>query len=151
MNKSYIIVALFLVVLGVFLFMGNSKKSEAPKDLETTTPKVGVTEELPAKEEKTSAVSTTNIKEINITGDNFFFAPSGVTVKKGDTVKITFKNSNGTHDLRIDEFNVATRVLKSGESDTVQFVADKVGTFDYYCAIGSHRAMGMEGQLKIEE
>ena len=73
-----------------------------------------------------------------------------MTVKKGDRVRITFKNSGGTHDFIIDEFNVATKRLNGGEQDAVEFTADKTGSFEYYCSVGSHRAMGMKGTLVVE-
>ena len=33
---------------------------------------------------------------------------------------------------------------------TAEFTADKVGSFEYYCSVGSHRSMGMKGVLKVE-
>ena len=80
----------------------------------------------------------------------FWFDPKNITVQKGDTVKIIFTNTEGTHDLVIDEFNVATKKTNAGESDTVQFVADKMGTFEYYCSVGNHRQMGMVGKLIVK-
>jgi len=82
---------------------------------------------------------------------NFFYVPNQIKVKKGDNVKIIFQNSGGTHNFNMDEFNVKTKTIKTGETDTVEFVADKVGTFKYYCAIGSHRKMGQEGNFVVEE
>jgi plastocyanin len=29
-------------------------------------------------------------------------------------------------------------------------VADKKGTFEYYCSVGQHRALGMKGKLVVE-
>ena len=89
-------------------------------------------------------------KEFTITGQNYSFSPSTITVKKGDTVKITFKNSGGLHDLRIDEFNLATKEINGGQQDVAIFTADKTGAFEYYCSVGNHRAMGMKGMLKVE-
>lgn len=89
-------------------------------------------------------------KEFNISGANFSFTPNEIKVKKGDTVKINFTNQGGTHDLVIDEFNVRTKLVQSGESDTVEFVADKAGTFEFYCSVANHRAMGMVGKLIVE-
>jgi len=56
----------------------------------------------------------------------------------------------GTHDFVIDEFNVATKMTKTGETDTVEFIADKAGVFEYYCSVGEHRKMGMVGTLTVE-
>ncbi len=91
-----------------------------------------------------------NEKAFTVTGSNFSFAPSTMTVKKGDAVAITFKNSDGFHDFRIDEFNVATQKIGAGTEETVRFTADKTGSFEYYCSVGQHRAMGMKGTLIVQ-
>lgn len=90
------------------------------------------------------------LQEFTISGSNFKFDPQEIIVKKGDTVKITFKNSGGMHDFVLDEFNVKTKRLTTGAQESVQFVADKSGSFQYYCSVGQHRAMGMWGTLNVE-
>ncbi|HEY4518695.1 MAG TPA: cupredoxin domain-containing protein [Candidatus Paceibacterota bacterium] len=97
-----------------------------------------------------AGVGLGTVKEFTVTGSNFAFTPTTMTVNKGDTVKITFKNADGTHDWKIDEFNAATKKIGSGESETIEFVADKAGTFEYYCSVGQHRAMGMKGTLVVK-
>lgn len=89
-------------------------------------------------------------KEFIVTGKNFSFAPNVITVKKGDKVKITFKNNAGFHDFKIDEFGVATKQSKSPSEEILEFTANKIGIFEYYCSVGSHRSMGMKGTLKVE-
>ena len=89
-------------------------------------------------------------KEFTVTGSNYAFAPKTLSVNKGDTVKITFTNAGGMHDFVIDEFNVKTERLESGDSTTVTFVADKTGSFQYYCSVGKHRSMGMWGTLTVK-
>jgi len=108
----------------------------------TTTPGTGVNADV--------SVSTGTTKEFTVTGKNFSFAPATMTVKKGDTVKITFVNSGGTHDLRVDGYNIGTKTLQAGQSETITFVADKSGSFEYYCSIGQHRQMGMKGTLTVQ-
>ena len=89
-------------------------------------------------------------KTMTVDGQNFSFTPKEMTVKKGDTVKIVFNDKTGMHNFIIDEFDVKTKTLKTGQSDTVTFVADKAGKFQYYCGIGNHRAMGMWGTLTVQ-
>ena len=72
-------------------------------------------------------------------------------MNKGDTVRINFVNTGGKHDLRIDGYNVGTKVIDSGQEDTIEFTADKTGEFEYYCSIGEHRQMGMVGKLVVKE
>ena len=100
--------------------------------------------------EVTGTTESGNIKEITVTGANFKFTPNTITVKKGDTVRVNFKSSGGFHDFVIDEFDVQTKMVDTGLSDTVEFVANKVGTFEYYCSVGNHRQMGMVGKLIVQ-
>lgn len=90
-------------------------------------------------------------KEFTVIGNNFAFDIKEMRVKKGDTVRITFKNAEGFHDWTLDEFDGAkTAQLQAGGEQTVTFVADKAGTFEYYCSVGKHRSMGMKGSLIVE-
>lgn len=89
-------------------------------------------------------------RSFTITGSDFAFEPKTITVNNGDTVRITLDNKKGFHDLVIDEFQVATKKLQAGQKDVVEFTADKVGTFEFYCSVGEHRAMGMKGTLVVK-
>jgi len=91
------------------------------------------------------------VKTINLTGANFAFSQDEIRVKKGDKVKIVFTSTDGFHDWVVDEFNAATNRVNTGEKTSVEFVADKAGTFEYYCSVGRHREMGMKGNLIVEE
>lgn len=91
-----------------------------------------------------------NTKSFTVLGSDFKFSLSEIKVKKGDTVKINFKNIAGTHDWRIDAFNAGTRVLAAGQEETIEFAASKTGRFEYYCSVGTHRQMGMKGLLIVE-
>ncbi|OGG59718.1 hypothetical protein A2765_03965 [Candidatus Kaiserbacteria bacterium RIFCSPHIGHO2_01_FULL_56_24] len=119
-------------------------------DTTSTTPPSSDTSGTGVNVGASASVSTGTTKEFTVTGKNFSFAPSTMTVKKGDTVKITFVNSAGTHDLRVDGYNVGTKTIQGGTQETITFVADKVGSFEYYCSIGNHRAMGMKGTLTVQ-
>lgn len=89
-------------------------------------------------------------KTITLTGRNFSFSQNEIRVKKGDTVKVKLTAAEGFHDWVVDEFNAATQQVGTGATTEVQFVANKTGTFEYYCSVGSHRAMGMKGKLIVE-
>jgi len=138
MNKVISIVVVLVVVVGGFLMFKN--RSVAPTEIEETVKTV-----------ETSAEPVGEVKEFVVETGSYYFAPKTMSVKEGDTVKITLKNAGGYHDLKLDEFGVATKTLKSeGEQDVVTFVASKKGTFEYYCSIGKHRQMGMVGTLTVE-
>jgi plastocyanin len=51
------------------------------------------------------------------------------------------------HNINIDEFGVHTKDLGYFEGETVTFVADKAGTFEYYCSIHPE----MKGTMTVEE
>lgn len=88
----------------------------------------------------------------DVTGGSFYFAPNEITVRQGDTVKINFKNAGGTHDLTFDIPKIATKTIKTGETDSIEFKADKKGLFEFYCSVGKgyHRMMGQIGVLIVE-
>ncbi|MES2014553.1 MAG: plastocyanin/azurin family copper-binding protein [Patescibacteria group bacterium] len=169
MKKNVLIPTLVVLALiggGWYYFSHKSPEIETPKEQasdtapETTnTPAAGVMEtgEIPADTTSTGTgaavdvTATVGVKTFTITGSNFSFTPKTLSIKKGDHVKITFVNSNGTHNLKIDAFSVATPMIGSGESATVEFVASKAGSFEYYCSVGNHRAMGMVGTLTVTE
>ena len=76
-----------------------------------------------------------------------------LNVDPGDVVQITLINRQATeHDLRIDEFGVASdSVVALNEETVVIFSAADAGTYSYYCGIPGHRAAGMEGKLQVGE
>jgi plastocyanin len=96
------------------------------------------------------------VKIFVLTGENFKFVKGGldnpeIRVKKGDRVRIEFTSTQGFHDWVVDEFDAATDQIRDTDGKTyVEFVADKKGTFEYYCSVGKHRENGMWGILVIE-
>lgn len=65
-----------------------------------------------------------------------------IPASKGNLIQIHLinedKNQSGNpskHNLNIDEFNVHTKDLSYFQSESVTFLADKEGTFEYYCSI----------------
>lgn len=97
---------------------------------------------------ETEAAAETRV--FDVSGSNFAFDVTEMRVKEGDTVTINFSASAGFHDWKIDEFSAATAQVRPGTPTSVTFVADKKGTFEYYCSVGSHRAQGMVGNLIVE-
>lgn len=136
--------ALVIAVVGVgayFLFM-KPPAAEAPAN------------EAMQEVSEENAVATESgeegmVREFVVEGGMFYFTPAEIEVNAGDTVRITYKNLEGRHDLVIDEFGVRTQVLNGVAEETIEFVADRSGTFEYYCSIGNHRAQGMVGTIVV--
>lgn len=72
-------------------------------------------------------------------------------VNPGDKVRITLTSGEGAeHDLTIEELGVhSAHVLGAGNSVTVEFIAERDGTFAYFCSLPGHRQAGMEGRLVV--
>lgn len=106
--------------------------------------------------EPTTSISPTlsneqgDIKAFTIAGSPFAFSPNKISVKKGDTVRINFTNTQGFHDLTVDGYNVKTKQINAGQSEIVEFVANKAGIFKFYCSVGTHEEQGMVGSLTVE-
>jgi plastocyanin len=105
----------------------------------------------PQQASKTALVSTTGVtKEFTVTASSYAFDVKEMKVNKGDLVRIKFINTEASHDWVIDEFNARTNRIGAGQSETVEFVPDKTGTFEYYCSVTLHRQFGMKGNLIVE-
>jgi plastocyanin len=64
---------------------------------------------------------------------------ASIHVIKGQLVSLHVinedKETSSQHDLNINEFNVHTKKLNYFEAQTINFIADKAGTFKYYSTI----------------
>ncbi len=85
-----------------------------------------------------TTMDTTAIKTIAMNAGSYYYSVKDFTVKKGQKVKIIMMSKDMIHDLNIDELNVYLPITKAGETNSVEFTADKVRTFQYYCSVGEH-------------
>lgn len=74
-------------------------------------------------------------------------------VEKGNLASIhlinedkNIPNAISKHNLNIDEFNVHSNDLNYFQTQTITFLADKKGTFDYYCSLHPE----MRGEIVVE-
>lgn len=89
-------------------------------------------------------------RAITIDAKNFAYSQKEIRVKRGEPVTLTLTVSDGFHDLVVDELGVRTKKMSKGQADVVTFTPEKTGTFEYYCSVGTHRAMGMVGKIVVE-
>jgi plastocyanin len=155
-NKAQFLIAGFLLLvaaIGGYFVLGNNKKQDAMQMEQTVQPTqqaVPTAAETSMEDASGSAMSDTQGQDITVEGGDYYFKPNEIRVKKGEKVTITFTNAGGFHNFVVDEFNVKTKIIKDGEEETVTFTPDKAGTFEFYCSVGNHRAMGMKGKLIVE-
>ena len=162
MKTAIIIIIIALAAIGIgYYFFGSNPSSSSPGgynyNSNTSTPQPS-----PASSDTnassnaalTSSSATTSVsateKDFTVVGRSFSFSPSAIRVKKGDLVKITFKDEDGFHNLTIDGYNVKTSSINSGQEAVLTFTADRTGTFSFYCSVDSHREQGMQGTLTVE-
>lgn len=148
--KTFItLVVVLLLIWGGYVLLRGTPNVEIPGTNESNqTYLTPVTYPTP----NTSTSSPTVLpetKSFTVNGQNFSFSPNTMTVNRGDRVRITFQNQSGTHDLVVDGYNVRTKVLSGGQSETIEFVANQSGSFEYFCSVGNHRQMGMKGTLIV--
>lgn len=107
MKKLIMGLALMVVIVLVFTACGKKDGSTAPK-----------------------STADSNTKEITIHAKNFEFDQKEIRVNKGDTVKVTLDNTQGSHSIKIDGYN---KEIQGGK--TVTFTADKIGEFKFFCSL----------------
>ncbi|MDA1334767.1 MAG: plastocyanin/azurin family copper-binding protein [bacterium] len=152
--KALIGVIILVVVVGGIYFLTTSSP-EAPDAMENKDDAImdddAMNDDGAMMEDDDAMMEGGEKKVFDVTGRNFAFSMSEIKVKKGDTVVINFSSTSGFHDWSIDEFGVATKQVAVDDGTTsIEFVADKTGTFEYYCSVGAHRAQGMIGNLVVE-
>ncbi|MEI9966361.1 MAG: plastocyanin/azurin family copper-binding protein [Candidatus Moraniibacteriota bacterium] len=158
---SWFIPALIILILAVGALAFGLKKDKGqesmamPVDMAedhgTPGKSVNIDEAQPVPGSPAETETHGAMQTFTVQGSDFAFDVKEIRVKKGDHVQIVFKNTKGVHDWVIDAFQVRTKVIGAGKEETVMFVADQTGTFEYYCSVGNHRAMGMVGKLIVEE
>lgn len=147
---------MIVLALAGYALLGSKKTTDISTSPSPTTQSVQTTTPTtPAATNSGRAATSSSeqsgaTKEFTVTGSAFKFDPTTLIVNKGDRVKITFVNSGGSHDWVLDGYtNVKTKVTQAGQQETIEFTADKAGSFEYYCSVGNHRQMGMKGTLVV--
>ncbi len=139
MNQSKILLILGIVaILGIggVMYSKNSNMEEKSVTVEQSIPVEKSVED--------------EVKEVEIEAGSFYYKPNEIRVKKGQKIKVTIKSVSMMHDFNIDELGVKTPIIKDGDMGSVEFVADQVGEFEYYCSVGQHRQNGQVGKLIVE-
>ena len=142
-------ITLFAVILGI-LFLSACGSTNAPRSTipSTSAPSTVVsanTDPIP-----TAQSSNAPTKTFTMVAKQFAFEPSTITVNKGDHVVITLTTPDVRHGFALPDFGVSTDI-NPGTSSTVEFTADKVGTFEFRCNIPcgpGHR--DMTGTLVVQ-
>jgi nitrite reductase (NO-forming) len=91
--------------------------------------------------------------DFEIVAEHLSFTPNLLEARPGETVSVRVTSVDELHDLVIDELDVNTGLLGSGQSAVVEITIPADATsgqeYEFYCSVGSHRAMGMVGTLRV--
>ncbi len=91
------------------------------------------------------------VHEIQVTAKKYKFDPNVITVKKGEVVRLIITALDRKHGFKLQEFGIDQELLK-GAPTTIEFTADKVGTFEFKCSVFCGFGHGkMKGKLVVEE
>lgn len=88
--------------------------------------------------------------EIKMTAKKYKFSPNIIRVKKGDRVRLVITALDRVHGFKIEAFTIDQRLPK-GEAVTVDFIADRSGTFPFQCSqVCGLAHKKMKGELIVE-
>ena len=90
-----------------------------------------------------------NRREFTLVARDYRFSPSRLEVTQDDLVKLTVQSEDVAYSVTIDEYRLSRRV-PAGGSTTIEFRADRVGTFPFYSNMTSDaRHAEMRGELVV--
>jgi cytochrome c oxidase subunit 2 len=86
------------------------------------------------------------VREIQVTAKKYEFDPSVITVKQGEQVKLIITSQDTTHGFALKAYGINKKLAK-GKPVTVEFTANKAGSFPFrcsvFCGMGHRRMKGM--------
>jgi len=96
-------------------------------------------------------VPSSDAVEITVEAKKYEFNPNVITAKQGDRVRLVITASDRDHGFKLEAFKI-NQVLKKGKPTTIEFMADKAGTFPFqcsnFCGLGHGK---MKGKLVVEQ
>ena len=101
----------------------------------------------------TTNFSAGHVREFIMTAKQWEFVPNTIEVNKGDRVRLKITSIDVKHGIAIPDFGIDNVVLNPGKTETVEFTADKTGTFSpgmictVYCGEGH---AGMKGTIIVK-
>jgi len=154
MGKIIAVIIILLVVgAGLYYWSTASKKNLTPFSNNSPTQSENAPSQAAPVIQNPSADAPAagTTREITISGNEFAFEPSTVTLKMGEPVQITFKNTGKyPHNFSLSDFGVSTPILAPGQQRAIVFAPDKTGEFSFTCTVGSHAEKGMVGKVIVQ-
>src|SRR3989338_4500964 len=146
MNKGILtaVIAVIVILAVILAASGLFKQGQAIQEIKKETESIATQPRLPdetsAEQPQSTPVQTIptqpaqEVKEFSLTARQWSFEPSTITVKQGDKVRLIITSVDVTHGFTLREFGINT-VISPGKTIKVEFVADKKGTFTFFCSV----------------
>ncbi|MGQ0762671.1 MAG: cupredoxin domain-containing protein [Acidobacteriota bacterium] len=88
-------------------------------------------------------------QRVEISASKYEFKPRELKLKAGQPIRVVLTSTGGTHSFHVDALNVHSAEAGEGKTISLEFTADRPGTYEFYCAHGDHKDKGMTGRLEI--
>jgi plastocyanin len=88
---------------------------------------------------------------VEVIASDFKFDPGSLSVDAAGKTTFRLTNNGGTtHALEIEGHGVEEETKKIGPGESADVTVDlKAGEYEFYCPVGNHRSLGMEGKLVV--
>ncbi|MFN0101326.1 MAG: cupredoxin domain-containing protein [Bryobacteraceae bacterium] len=96
--------------------------------------------------------STKPVRTISIVAERFFFSPSKIKLKEGETVEFVLTSDDTDHGFHVPSAGIDVAIPPSGKGEArIRFTATKKGSFRFECS----RACGaghnlMRGEIVVK-
>ncbi len=129
MNKKIII---WLILIFTLLILGCSNNS--------------------LEDKKAPSEFTGEIIELDIEAYSWGFNQNLQKINRGDKVRLKLTSSDGTHGVTMPDFGVYSNPISPGGEEIIEFIADKTGSFNFFCNMPCGQGHGMmQGSIVITE
>jgi len=96
-----------------------------------------------------------DVDTVTVNGFNYAFEPDMLNAEAGAWLDIVFSSTDGFHDmvfvLEGDRIEASERVSTGGSTNLTFKAPETAGRYVYYCSVGRHRELGMEGSLVVSD
>ncbi|MCE4610595.1 MAG: cupredoxin domain-containing protein [Desulfurococcales archaeon] len=142
-----LVIVAVLVIVGAYLYLASPGYGDQEEEPQAGTPQ---------QEAKEAQQTTGEVMEVKVRLYEWGIEPSEIRVPPGTTVRFVIVNEGRyTHAFEIERedigFEASSKTLGPGQDDTLEVTFEEPGTYEIYCPIGNHRALGMEGVIIVGE
>ncbi|MBI2659413.1 cupredoxin domain-containing protein [Candidatus Woesearchaeota archaeon] len=129
---------------------GTPVQQQMPSGNSQVEEKIVGEEATSATQAPTQTPQSAEVREFRMTAKQFQFEPSTIEVNKGDRIRLLVTSMDVPHGISIPEYGINER-LDPGKEVTIEFTADKQGTFTAFCSVfcGSGHS-SMKGKIVVK-